>query len=169
MYDQELLITEVQKQVSALRSTETRITLLSVSAPDIPPATLESCVRAAAAPLDVSGPLGEGNFGLLSLRSQGPDGGAGVEHRFLSRLQSVLAPLARRHSIGVVRFRAVHRWACELTDGSDLVDLLRHAPAIILNIPSATSRTIVPFSLAKPVSSVLRWSRVPPLDGHHGM
>ncbi|MTJ80747.1 MAG: hypothetical protein F8N37_06995 [Telmatospirillum sp.] len=135
MTDRKLLIDEAQRQIAALRMTDTRITLLSLSAPNLPQSVVAALVRAASAPLDLVGELGDGTYGLLALHARGPDGGAGVEHRFLLRLQGVLAPLAARHNIGQVKFRAVHRWACELTEWADLFDSLRDAPAITLSIP----------------------------------
>ncbi|MDR3439448.1 hypothetical protein [Telmatospirillum sp.] len=136
MTSQNELIEEAQRQIAALRTTDTRITLLALSAPRLPASVVAALVRSASATLDLIGSLGDGSFGLLSLRSHGPDGGAGVEHRFLMRLQGVLSPLAARHDVGPVSFRAVHRWACELNDWADLFDSLRDAPAIPLHIPT---------------------------------
>ncbi len=139
--DCDIFIDETQRQVETLGASNVRLTLMAVSAPGLPAAVLESVVRAAAQPLDVVGPLGDGSLSLLSLRSVGPEGGAGIEHRFLMKIQAILAPMARRRDIGTVRFRAVHRWACELADAHDLFDSLFDAPPIVLSIPTAQPST----------------------------
>jgi hypothetical protein len=134
MTESTMFVEETQRQIEALGASDARITLMSVSAPLMSPNLLESAVRTAATALDVVGPAGDGSVGLLSLWSVGPDGGAGVEHRFLPRMQAILAPMARHRDIGTVRFRAVHRWACEMTDAADLFDSLFDAPSVVLTV-----------------------------------
>jgi hypothetical protein len=167
MSDRTLLIDEAQRQIAALRMTGTRITLLALSAPSLPASVVSALVRSASAPLDLVGDLGDGSFGLLSLHARGPDGGAGVEHRFLLRLQGVLAPLATRHNVGVVQFRAVHRWASELTDWTDLFASLRDAPAIALSIPPEPRPAPLDGRHGTPISQALRLFRhsSAPTDG----
>lgn len=126
---------EAQRQIGALGASSVRITLISVYASMLPASELEVAVRNAAGSLDMIGPLGDGSVGLLSLWSVGPNSGAGVEHRFLPRMRDVLAPLARVCDVGPVRFRAIHRWASDVTDAADLFDSLFNAPAVELSIP----------------------------------
>ncbi|PKU25578.1 hypothetical protein CWS72_05820 [Telmatospirillum siberiense] len=137
-----MFVDEAQRQIDAFRASTVRLTLMSVSAPALPAPVLESAVRTAASPYDEVGPLGDGSLGLLSLRSVGPEGAAGVQHRFLLRMQTILAPVARRRDIGTVRFRAVHRWACELGDANDLFNSLFDAPPIVLTIPTAAHASL---------------------------
>jgi hypothetical protein len=126
---------EAQRQIGALGASSARITLISVCTSILPASDLEVAVRNAALPHDMVGQLGDGSVGLLSLWSTGPDSGTGVEHRFLPRMKAVLAPVARVCDVGTVRFRAVHRWASELTDAADLFDSLFNAPPVELSIP----------------------------------
>jgi hypothetical protein len=137
MTDRNPFVDKTQRHIEALGASSVRLTLMSVHAPDLPLALLETAVRTAAATLDEIGPLSDGSLGLLSLSSAEPDGGARVERRFIPRMQAVLAPLARRRDIGLVHFRAIHRWACEVTDAFDLFDSLYDAPAIVLTLPQA--------------------------------
>lgn len=142
MTEHDMFVDEAQRQIDAFRASTVRLTLMSISAPKLPAPAVEGAVRTAAAAYDEVGPLGDGSIGLLSLRAAGPDGATGVQHRFLLRLQTLLAPLARRRDIGTVRFKAVHRWACELADVHDLFNSLFDAPAIILTIPSAAQPSL---------------------------
>lgn len=156
MMDRDIFVEETQRQIETLGTSSVRLTLMAVNAPSLPAPVLEATVRTAAAPLDMVGPMGDGSLGLLSLRSLGPDGGAGVEQRFLMKMQTVLAPLARRRPIGIIRFRAVHRWACELTDAIDLFDSLFDAPSVVLAVPAAQpSWNFSPRPLAPHVASLL--------------
>ncbi|MDR3440526.1 hypothetical protein [Telmatospirillum sp.] len=152
MHSRNRLIDEGHRQINALSTTNTRVTLLSATAPHLPTSVLAAAVQAAATPVDLIGDLGDGSIALLSLCSHGPDAGAGVEHRFLMHLQDFLTPLARRGDIGPVFFRAVHRWTCELGDFTDLFASLRNAPAIPINISPQPAP-----HLPSPVASALRF------------
>ncbi|HXP95374.1 MAG TPA: hypothetical protein VN809_01590 [Telmatospirillum sp.] len=135
MTDHDMFAAETQRQIDALGASSVRLALMSVSAQALPESILESAVRTAATSIDVVGPLGDGSLALLSLKPFEEDGFAGFEHRFLMRLQHVLTPIARRRDIGLVRFRSVHRWACELTDVYDLFNCLFDAPSLVLPMP----------------------------------
>lgn len=137
MTERDMFVDEAQRQIDAFRASTIRLTLMSISAPALSAPALSSAVRTAASPYDDVGPLGDGSLGLLSLRSVGTEGAAGIQHRFLLRLQAILAPLARRRDIGTLHFRTVNRWACELTDAADLFNSLFDAPATVLTLPTA--------------------------------
>lgn len=150
MTDQDMFTELTQRQIFALRGSNVRLSLLSVSVPTLPAPLLEYAVRGASASHDVVGPLKDGSIGLFSIES---DGTAGTEHRFLVNLQNVLTPIAKRQDIGIIRFRAVHRWACELTDAFDLFDNLFDAPALLLTIrrpSSSPTPTRLPLRHAVP-------------------
>ncbi len=135
MTDRDQFVDETQRHIRALGAAAVRLTLIAVGAPALPAAILESAVRTAAATLDKIGPLDDGSFGLLSLSSPGPSGGGDAVNRFFPRIQAVLGPLARRRDIGTVHIRAVHRWACELTDAFDLFDSLSDTLPVPLPLP----------------------------------
>jgi hypothetical protein len=132
MTDSESFSIETQRQIDKLSGSSVRLTLMSVSASTLPDTFLEWAAFTSATPHDVVGRLSDGSFGVFSLRSIGAEGTAGIEHRFLLNLQKTLSPIARRRQIGTIRFRSVHRWACELNGALDLFNNLFDAPAILL-------------------------------------
>ncbi len=144
MTERDMFVEEMQRHIRALGASSVRLTLMSISAPGLPAPVLESAVRTAAAPYDEIGPLGDGSLGLLSLQSAGAEGAAGLQTRFALRVQTILAPMARRRNIGTVHFRAVHRLACELNDASDLFNSLFDTPSSVLSLPVPSARPPLP-------------------------
>lgn len=165
MIDRTMFANEIQQQIETLGASTVRLSLMSVRAPALPSAVFESALHAAAAPLDVVGRLDDGSLGMLSLRSVGTDGGAGVEHRFLLKMQAVLAQVASRRAIGPICYRAVHRWACELTDALDLLDCLFDAPLRVLTPPQPQLSSLIPAWYHPTGSVPLQLSRYAPAPG----
>lgn len=132
---------ELEYQITALGISNVRLSMMSVFVPALPLAVVASTVRAAAAPSDLVGMLEDRTIGVLCSRALGPDGGQGVEDRFLPRLQSLLLTLCRHRALDLtIRFRAVHLWASELSDADDLVNLLFDMPVRMVPLISSPPR-----------------------------
>jgi hypothetical protein len=129
MYVRPALELELQRQIAQLRGSDFRLSLMSVASLSSRSASFPEAVRAAAAPFDAVGLLRDGSIGVLSLRGLGTDGGAGVEQRFLPRLQAALQRLGRLTGGEWFWFRSVHRWASELSNCGDILDTLFDMPA----------------------------------------
>jgi len=135
MTNQSMFIKETQNQIKSLGATTVKLTLMSIRAPILPLPILERAIESVADPLDVVGPLGDSSLGLLSVWSAWPHGDVDVKRRYIPRLQSVLAPLARHREIGIVHVRAVTHWASEMTNAYDLLDSLFDSPSVALALP----------------------------------
>ncbi len=136
---------ELVRQVQALNLSRQRMSLMSVATQYLPSSAIAAAVRAAAAPLDTVGILADGSVGVLSLRASGPDGGAGVEDRFLPRLQTTLHPYCRSDGTFRIWFRSVHRWAAELGTADDIITSLFDAPARPVRIHREATFATMPF------------------------
>lgn len=139
---------EIAKQIALLAGTQLRLTLMSVAVPGMDRSLLQTAVRRAAEPFDAIGPLADGSIGVISRRNVGPDGGAGVEDRFLPRAQATFLTIGGRavEAPQCFWFRAVHRWAIELTSAGRLVDALFGMPSRPIGVatPIAKSRPYQP-------------------------
>jgi hypothetical protein len=132
-----MMIAEAEHRLSSLGASNVRLSLMSVSAPQVPAAVLADVVRSAAAASDVVGMLGDGSIGVLSLRGLDKEDSDEIEERFIARLRLILQAEMFGRDVGPVSFRAVHRWACELIEASDLVDSLFDAGPVVLTLGHA--------------------------------
>jgi hypothetical protein len=128
------VVIEAERHLASLVSSSVRLCLMSIDAPNIPASLLTDAVRAAAAPVDMVGTLGDGSIAVLSLRGRATDAPGEIEEKFLTRLRLVLMASLFGHDIGPLQFRAVQREACELTDAGDLVDLLMDCEPDVVTI-----------------------------------
>ena len=134
---------DVERQIAILRGSSVRLSLMSVAVPRLP-YDVVCCAVQAAAPSDAIGALADHSVGILSLRSVGPDGGVGVEGRFLPRLQSCLTLACSRRRVSAhLLFRAVHRWASELLDAEDLIDILFSVPVRRIPLTPGTAHPLI--------------------------
>lgn len=140
---------QLLRQVRLLSNSLTRLSLMSVVIPNLSRQATVAAVLAAVTTTDLVGMLEDGSIGVFSLRAPGPDGGVGVDERFLPRLQ---AALGNAFSPGFgsnvkIWFRSVHRWATELSDGEELVDALYAASARVVGIGAqpVPPATLLPF------------------------
>ncbi len=136
---------ELSRQIKVLRLSRQRMSLMSVATHHLPAAAVAAAVRAAAAPLDAVGTLADGSVGVISLRASGTDGGAGVEDRFLPRLQASLSHYCRDDGTFRVWFRSVHRWAAELGTADDIIASLFDAPARPVRVRQEPALLTMPF------------------------
>jgi hypothetical protein len=140
------VVAETERHFSALGNSSVRLSLMSVSSSSMTVAALSSAVCSAAAPADIVGILVDGSIGILSLRALGTDGGKGVEDRFLARLKLVLSAICFGREMGPLCFRAVHRWATELSEPGDLVDTLMDSRPTMVMLPLSRKANGAPFA-----------------------
>ncbi len=131
------LSSEVGRVIGALRDSKARLTLMSVAAETASVNATIDAVRRAANASDRVGVLADGTVGILSLACRDSDGESCVEERFLDRFKGLPAPRCPAHG-EIIAFRAVHRWAMELADDSDLIDALFGAPCRYVAIERRT-------------------------------
>ena len=77
---------QLLRQVRLLSNSLTRLSLMSVVIPNLSRQATVAAVLAAVTTTDLVGMLEDGSIGVFSLRAPGPDGGVGVDERFLPRL-----------------------------------------------------------------------------------
>jgi len=146
------------RQINLLSNSATRLSLMSVVIPSLSRQATVAAVLSSATAADLVGMLGDGSIGVFALRHAGPDGGAGVDERFLPRLQASLRSAFAPSFANEVKiwFRSVHRWATEVGDGDDLLDAIYAASARVvgLALPVAPASRLLRPSAALPTQAI---------------
>ena len=125
---------EANRQIALCRYSNMRVFLMSISAPQLSTAALGAAVSAAADPTDLVGSLPDGSIGVVSLQTMRSGSVLTYEQRFLTHLRARLLANSGGNAIGHVSIRRIERWAAELTDASELFDLLVDAPRSTLTV-----------------------------------
>ena len=128
---------QLTRQINLLSHSAMRLSLMSVVISNLSRHATAAAVLAATSAHDMIGLLEDGSIGIFAIRtSSGPDGGVGVEERFLPRLQASLH-YAFTPNAGIkarVWFRSAHRWAAEVFNADDLINILFDTQARTINL-----------------------------------
>jgi hypothetical protein len=135
---------EVDRQIARLRLSNSKLMLLSVSAPQLPAPILNAAVCATAGRTDLVGTLEDGSVGVLAFLPLRTGVATAYEQRFHARLRVRLLAASGARVCGRAWIRSVHRWSAELYAASDLFDALAAAP-----------RTYIALGLPGPVAAAM--------------
>ena len=131
---------QLMDQISQIRSPTTRLSLMSVVITNLSQHAAASAVLAAASVNDAIGLLEDGSIGVFAIRgSNDPDGGGGVEERFLLRLRASLHSAFSSNASfkDCVWIRSAHRWASEIFNADELINALLGGRAHAVNLDLA--------------------------------